>query len=44
LNQVNKYIKKYMGKDAHFVKSMPLGDEWADDIVYTLLEEEWRKT
>jgi RimJ/RimL family protein N-acetyltransferase len=30
-------------KEAHFVKSLWFKGEWADDVVYGLLEEEWHK-
>jgi hypothetical protein len=37
-------LKKYMRKQAHFGKSVYLGDKRADDIVYALFEGEWRET
>jgi RimJ/RimL family protein N-acetyltransferase len=30
-------------KEAHFVKSLWFKGEWADDVVYGLLREEWKK-
>lgn len=32
-----------MRKEAYFIKSFRFNDEWADDIVYAILEEEWIK-
>lgn len=29
-------------KEAHFVKSYRMNDEWCDDCIYALLAEEWR--
>lgn len=30
-----------MRKEAHFIKSIWFDDEWADDIIYAVLNEEW---
>jgi len=30
-----------MRKEAHFIKSFRMDDEWADDAVYAMLAEEW---
>jgi RimJ/RimL family protein N-acetyltransferase len=30
-----------MRKEAHFKKSLWFNDEWTDDIIYAVLEEEW---
>jgi len=32
-----------MRKEAHFVKSMWFNGEWADDVIYAILEEEWQQ-
>ena len=32
-----------MRQEAHFVKSMWFKGEWADDVIYAILEEEWRQ-
>jgi RimJ/RimL family protein N-acetyltransferase len=32
-----------MRKEAHFRKSLWFNNEWADDIVYAILREEWMK-
>jgi RimJ/RimL family protein N-acetyltransferase len=29
-------------KEAHFVKSLFLHDEWVDDLIYAILAEEWK--
>ncbi len=31
----------YMRKEAHFKKSFWVDNEWADDVVYAILKEEW---
>jgi RimJ/RimL family protein N-acetyltransferase len=31
-----------MRQEAHFVESLWLNDEWVDDVVYAILEREWR--
>lgn len=30
-----------MRKEAHFVKSLLINGNWADDVIYSILEEEW---
>jgi len=38
-----KLVEKVkMRKEAHFRKSLRLGDEWVDDVIYALLAEEWK--
>jgi len=34
--------KMNMRKEAHFVKSVYIDSKWVDDIVYAILEEEWK--
>ncbi len=33
-----------MRKEAHFVKSYRMNDEWVDDVIYAILNEEWKKS
>ncbi len=28
-------------KEAHFIKSFYMNDQWYDDCIYSILEEEW---
>jgi RimJ/RimL family protein N-acetyltransferase len=31
-----------MRKEAHFVKSLQFRGEWADDVIFAILSEEWK--
>lgn len=43
-NQASIKLVKRLGmrKEAHFVKSLRFKGQWADDLIYALLIEEWR--
>jgi RimJ/RimL family protein N-acetyltransferase len=33
-----------MRKEAHFIKSIWFNDRWVDDVVYAILDHEWKKS
>jgi RimJ/RimL family protein N-acetyltransferase len=43
-NTVSAAVFKRLGfrKEAHFKKSIFLFNEWVDDVIYALLEEDWK--
>jgi len=44
-NAASQKLMEHLGmrKEAHLVKSLWLKGEWVDDVVYAILEEEWKQ-
>jgi RimJ/RimL family protein N-acetyltransferase len=42
-NSIGLLEKIGFRKEAHFIKSLFLNDHWVDDVVYAMIEDDWRR-